>query len=315
MMGGPLRIRDSQLENVPNAVPASKKIPRGAAISGHIRWSRKTFPWVLPWVAMVIGLSGCGAMLNRLPDAGSEATSPPPPEPAMEAPPATAPPTATPTAEPTQPDTFREAINRASSAVAIGQSAQSADDWKLAVSRWQQAIALLQQVPTQSPNFDQAQAKIQEYQQHLTSAQQRASGKPIAPPAPALNRPPLPAGLVAQIPIRGRQGGIPVVSVSLRGQQGDQTFPMLFDTGATGTLITPAMAQAVGVQIEGEVQAQVADGSTVSLPIGVVEVLEVGGLQKQYVQVAIGGNVALLGQNVYGDYQIAIGSHMINLHP
>ncbi|PSR19547.1 hypothetical protein C8255_01680 [filamentous cyanobacterium CCP3] len=206
-------------------------------------------------------------------------------------------------------------MNRATSAVAIGQSAQSKDDWQLAASRWQQAIALMEQVPSSSPNHAQAQTKTQEYKQHLAAAQNRATGSIV--PAAALTPAPkavLPAGLAAQIPIEGRQGGTPVVSVTLRGSSGTQTFPMLFDTGATGTLITAEMAQAVGVITVGTVQARIADGSVVSLPVGYVDAVELGGLRREQVIVAIGGSYGLLGQDVYGDYGIAIGSHQINLH-
>lgn len=213
------------------------------------------------------------------------------------------------------PDSFREAVNRATSAVAIGQSAQSKADWQLAASRWQQAIALMEQVPSNSPNRAQAQTKVQEYRQHLAAAQNRTTDSiaPAAPPAPAPQTA-LSTGLAAQIPIQRRQGGTPIVAVTLQGRSGTQTFPMLFDTGATGTLITAEMAQAVGVTIVGETQARIADGSVVNLPIGYVDAIELGGLRRQQVQVAIGGSVGLLGQDIYGEYGIAIGSHQINLH-
>ncbi|MEA5450352.1 retropepsin-like aspartic protease [Leptolyngbya sp. CCNP1308] len=211
-------------------------------------------------------------------------------------------------------DTFREAVNRATSAVAIGQSAQSSADWQLAASRWQQAIALMEQVPSNSPNQAQAKTKAQEYKQHLASAQRRATGSIVPAPAPIAAAPALPAGLAAQIPIQRRQGGTPVVAVTLKASTGSQTFPMLFDTGATGTLITAEMAQAVGVTIVGETQARIADGSVVTLPIGLVNAVELGGLRREQVKVAIGGNYGLLGQDIYGQYGIAIGSHMIHLH-
>jgi predicted aspartyl protease len=221
------------------------------------------------------------------------------------------------------PDPFPDAINRATSAVAIGQSAQSTDDWQLAVSRWQQAIALLEQVPSNSPDYGQAQTKIQEYRQQLATAQRRAKGTglptPVASAAPAAPAvpppaPALPAGLAAQIPIQRRQGGTPVVAVTLQGSATAQTFPMLFDTGATGTLITAEMAQAVGVTIVGETQARIADGSIVRLPVGYLEAVEIGGLRREGLRVAIGGSYGLLGQDIYGQYGIAIGSHMIHLH-
>lgn len=264
--------------------------------------------------AMAWGLVGCGLSvgggsltgpaLEPSEQAALSAQTAPPPAASPEDSPAPAPPVV---------DTFREAVNRATSAVAIGQSAQSKADWQLAASRWQQAIALMEQVPTDSPNRAQAQTKAQEYRQHLASAQLRATADIVPAPAPAPTATAaLPQGLAAQIPIQRRQGGTPVVGVTLQGS-GTQTFPMLFDTGATGTLITAEMAQAVGVTVVGETRARIADGSVVTLPVGLVNV-ELGGLRREQVQVAIGGSYGLLGQDIYSQYGIAIGSHMIHLH-
>ncbi|MEO1067905.1 MAG: retropepsin-like aspartic protease [Cyanobacteria bacterium J06638_6] len=261
--------------------------------------------------SLIWSAGGCG--LN--PDDGSSAGPSMPPTPT---PPATGQPVLSQVETSPSPapvvDSFREAVNRATSAVAIGQSAQSTADWELAASRWQQAIALMEQVPRDSPNRAQAQVKAEEYRQHLTSAQRRATGGLVPAAAPDAAPPDPPVGLAAQIPIRRRQGGTPVVTVTLGGAKGNQDFPMLFDTGATGTLITAEMAQAVGVTVVGEVQARIADGSVVKLPVGYINVLEMGGLRREQVKVAIGGSQGLLGQDIYGEYGIAIGSHMIHLH-
>ncbi len=263
--------------------------------------------------AMAWGLVGCGLSVGGGPSTG------PVPEPLEQAALSAQTAAPVPAPDPSAPaplaiDTFREAVNRATSAVAIGQSAQSKTDWELAASRWQQAIALMEQVPTASPNRAQAQTKAQEYKQHLASAQRRATAGIVPAPAPApAATAALPQGLAAQIPIQRRQGGTPVVGVTLKGASGTQTFPMLFDTGATGTLITADMARAVGVTVVGETQARIADGSVVTLPVGLVNV-ELGGLRREQVKVAIGGSYGLLGQDIYGQYGIAIGSHMIHLH-
>ena len=66
--------------------------------------------------------------------------------------------------------------------------------------------------------------------------------------------------------------------------------------------------------IVGQTEAKIADGSVVSLPVGYMTSIEVGGLAKAGVLVAIGGSVGLLGQDFYGEYGIAMGSHVINLH-
>jgi len=264
-------------------------------------------------LVLVGSLLGCGGGVEGTsPTAGpvgSDPASVPAVVPAPTSPPSAAAPE--PAAIP-QADYFRDAVNRASSAAAIGQTAQSADDWSLAVARWQQAIQLMERVPTNHPQHATAQAKVAEYQQNLTIAQDRASGERPAPVAPEPQS--LPAGLAAQIPIVDRRGGTPVVQVSLTGTQGQRTMPMLFDTGATLTLITPAMARAVGVVVVDQVNVKIADGSIVTLPMGYLDTLEVGGLTKQDVLVVIGGDVALLGQDVYGEFGIAMGSHVINLH-
>jgi len=224
----------------------------------------------------------------------------------------------TPEAEPaTEPETggrdfFREGVNRAQSAVAIGQSAQSPEDWSLAASRWKQAVSMMSQVPASDPNYPTAQEKVKEYQQNLAQAERRAAGEnPTVTATAASDRP---QGLVAQIPIVNRLGGTPVVAVRLTGSQNAQQFPMLFDTGATFTLITPAMAQAIGVPIIGEMTAIVADGRSVRLPVGYIDTLEVGGLVLRDVQVGIGGDAALLGQDVYGDYGLSVGGSTISLY-
>lgn len=211
-----------------------------------------------------------------------------------------------------QTNYFNEGVTRAQSAVAIGQSAQSTDDWNLAASRWQQAVTYMQQVPNSDPNYSVAQQKVQEYGQNLASAQSRAAGEAAAPTAAAAAD--TPPGLVTSIPIVGQMGGTPVVPVTLTGSQGTQQFEMLFDTGASGTLITPAMAQAVGVVVTGSATVTVADGRRVEIPVGYVDTLQVGGLIIRDIWVGIGGDVALLGQDVYGPYGLSIGSSKIDLY-
>ena len=209
---------------------------------------------------------------------------------------------------------YQRAIDRASSAVAIGQTAQSQDDWNLAAGRWRQAIALLQEVPQDNPNYSTAQQKIKEYQQNLAATQQQANGTAAEANLAANETPAHPDGLVANIPIVRRDKGIPVVSTLLAGNRSSQRVTMLFDTGASGTLITPAMANSIGALIVGEATVQIADGSRVDMPIGYIDSIEVGGLVKEGLLVGIGGNVALLGQDFYGEYGIGISPHTINLY-
>lgn len=73
-----------------------------------------------------------------------------------------------------QSDPFPEVIDTAMDAATITQSAVSPDDWKLVVSKWQQAIALLKTVPPSHPKKALAQQKIGEYQRNLAYAKQQA---------------------------------------------------------------------------------------------------------------------------------------------
>ncbi|MBE9038037.1 hypothetical protein [aff. Roholtiella sp. LEGE 12411] len=74
-------------------------------------------------------------------------------------------------------DNFREAVNQAIGAANLTQSAKSQDDWKLVVSKWQAAIALMKVVPSSSPNYVISQQKAIEYQRNLSYAQKNAEGR------------------------------------------------------------------------------------------------------------------------------------------
>lgn len=216
-------------------------------------------------------------------------------------------------AEETEPNYFSRGVVRAESAVAIGQTAQSPDDWDLAAGRWEQAVLFMQQVPSSDPNYSVAQQKVKEYGQNLEVVRKRASEEvPLTATAPVqVNRPP---GLVATIPVVKQMGGTPVVPVTLKGSKGTQQVDMLFDTGASGTLITPSMASAVGVIITGSAVVTVADGRQVEIPVGYVDTLQVGNLVVKDLWVGIGGDIALLGQDVYGEYGLSIGKSQIDLY-
>lgn len=68
-------------------------------------------------------------------------------------------------------DTFRDAVNKAIKAANLTQLAKSPDEWKTIVSEWQEAIALMKNVPSSSQNYAIAQQKIREYQKNLNYAQ------------------------------------------------------------------------------------------------------------------------------------------------
>lgn len=67
----------------------------------------------------------------------------------------------------TQTDTFRQAVNTATRAATLSQTAKTAAEWQVIVNSWKQAIALMQQVPPNHPRHSLAQTKVGEYQSNL----------------------------------------------------------------------------------------------------------------------------------------------------
>jgi predicted aspartyl protease len=97
-----------------------------------------------------------------------------------------------------------------------------------------------------------------------------------------------------------------VIAVTFNGSQ---TYEMIVDTGASGTLITPAMATALGIQPVGETIVDTASAQGVSFALGYVDSIAVGGAVAQNVLVAMGGpelTLGLLGHDFFGNYDIII---------
>ncbi|MEH2201227.1 hypothetical protein [Nostoc sp.] len=78
-----------------------------------------------------------------------------------------------------QVDPYPDATSKAIGAATISQSAQSPDDWKLVAQMWQEAITLMQSVPSTSSNYAVSRKKAGEYQRNLVYA-----NKQITKPAP-----------------------------------------------------------------------------------------------------------------------------------
>lgn len=114
---------------------------------------------------------------------------------------------------------------------------------------------------------------------------------------------------VIQVPIKRRLSGIPVVEVQFNG---NRTFEMLFDTGASGIAITPPMAQALNVASEGVVITSTAGGK-VEVPRGRVNSVAVGGLEVTNPEVTINQylDMGLLGQGFFGVYDVTIKENVI----
>jgi predicted aspartyl protease len=139
--------------------------------------------------------------------------------------------------------------------------------------------------------------------------QATADGLPPVPSVPSAN---VGDGII-RIPIKYRAGGTPVIDVKFNGSQ---TFEMLVDTGATGTVITPDMAAALGVEQTGTAIVGTASAREVEMPLGIVESIDVGGVKIQDVTVGISDalDLGLLGQDLLAQYDITIRNETIEFH-
>lgn len=263
-------------------------------------------------------------------------------------------PAATPKAQPlepseseSEPSLFEMGRDKAVGAWSISQSAQSPDDWNLVASQYQDAIALMRRVRPQSPEFAIAQTKIREYRRQVKYAQQQANPRPVAvrepqkivvvvpqrETAPKFTLPPIEAkplspepGLpssavvipdqaVFTAPIKRRIGGTPIVEVTFNGQQ---KFEMIVDTGASGTVITQQMANALGIVTVGKAKANTASSRAVEFPVGYVNSMAVGGVIVNKIPVAIAGaelETGLLGHDFFGNYDVTIKRNVVEFRP
>ncbi|HEY9810360.1 MAG TPA: retropepsin-like aspartic protease [Halomicronema sp.] len=304
------------------------------------------------WAGLGLGSGGCntGLMGGNL-SSNSTPTTSPNPESAV---PLSVP--AKPKPKPQQPassvsndpsggKTYQLALDKAYSAASISQSAQSPDDWKLVESRWGEAITLLKSVSASSSQYKSAQGKIKEYQRYATIAKQEAikAGVPKKPDSVRVavgNSGPVvgansnsdsnmsggsgassgfaprggASGDVIQVPIKRRAGGTAVIDVTFNNQQ---TFEMILDTGASGTVITSSMAAALNVVPDGVIVASTPSHQAVRFPIGKVKSIEVGGASIQNVTVAIATQlqIGLLGQDFFSQYELTLKESVVEFRP
>lgn len=108
---------------------------------------------------------------------------------------------------------------------------------------------------------------------------------------------------VFRAPIKRLSGRTPVIEVLFNGQQ---KFEMVVDTGADRSLITKGMAKALKIPIVGAGRVTLADGNTVTLPIGRLASMGVDGSAIRNVEVAIADEMdaGLLGHDFFGDYDV-----------
>jgi predicted aspartyl protease len=251
-----------------------------------------------------------------------------------------------------EPNFFELGLDKAVGALSISQSAQSPDDWQLVISQYQEAIALMKKVSQQSPRYAIARTKIGEYQQQIQYAQQKAFFnpptaavverrvvvlvpklvppplKPLPPPIidpnikPIKKTAPIPVEPEAKpqllhqqevytVPIKRRIGGTPIIEVTFNG---NRQFEMIVDTGASGTVITQSMANALEVVPIGKAKANTASSKAVEFPIGYVDSMAVAGVTVDKVAVAIAGSeleTGLLGHDFFGDYELTIKRNVV----
>ncbi|AFZ29039.1 hypothetical protein Glo7428_0438 [Gloeocapsa sp. PCC 7428] len=228
-----------------------------------------------------------------------------------------------------QPSQFELALDKATAAYTISQSARSADDWRLVVSKWQEALALMKAVPTDSQQRAIAQKKITEYQQNIEYAQQQVNLNStttpqleslplnaVEPEVPEVLPPLEQDQTVIRIPVKRRESGTPVINVTFNGTQ---KFEMIVDTGASNTVITQAIATALGIKPTTTAKANTASDRGVEFLIGYVDTIEVGGVVVNNLPVAIAPSAqletGLLGHDFFQNYDLTFKRDVIEFRP
>jgi aspartyl protease family protein len=113
------------------------------------------------------------------------------------------------------------------------------------------------------------------------------------------------------VPIIGRKNDIPIVEVTFNDQQ---TFSMLFDTGASSTLITHDMAKKMDLIPVGKTQGVIANGSVATFTFAFVKTQRTSERLKRYMGVAIAPpelEMGLLGQDFFEGYDFTIKENVI----
>jgi predicted aspartyl protease len=113
------------------------------------------------------------------------------------------------------------------------------------------------------------------------------------------------------VPIRERQQNIPIVEVTFNNQY---KFPLLFDTGASGTVITRSMAVKMRLKPVATTAMAVADGSVVPFGVTQIKSQKIGTRIKRDVLVSVAPpamDVGLLGQDFFEGYNYTIKGDVI----
>jgi len=112
--------------------------------------------------------------------------------------------------------------------------------------------------------------------------------------------------------VKRRIGGTPTVDVTFNGQH---SYEMLFDTGASSTVISADMATAMGIKKERQIMASTA-GGVVPAYLGRASSVQSGNLTHKDLVIGISDHISglgLLGQDFFGDYDVTIKQDAIIL--
>lgn len=232
---------------------------------------------------------------------------------------------------PSQLAAYQAGINLASSAYSLSQSAVSPDDWSLIASRWQRASDQLKTVSVEDEHYETAQRKVIEYARNadyaiaqLQSLQRSAQTPPSTRrslasvqtnvrPSPAISsssasKP----SKVVQVPVIRRLNGTPVVRVTFNGER---SYDMILDTGASRTLITRQMANELGVVVTEKMVAATASENEVTFDIGPLSSISIEEITLRDARVSIGDAIAigLLGNDFLHGYDVTIRTNTVEL--
>lgn len=211
-------------------------------------------------------------------------------------------------------EVYQDAITKADAANAIGQSATSKDDWLLVAHNLEDSVQMLKsitKVPTSS-QYVVATKILPKYEEKLATARNKAASFVSKSPlnvAPSSQVATTTKNNTFSIPIQQKLGGIPVIEVTFNGRP----VPMLLDTGASHTLVTPSIARQLQLQASGNSQAKTANG-TATFQVATIDQIKFGAGERNNVLVAIGQNdlpYGLLGHDVYDGYDITLKENSI----
>ncbi len=131
-------------------------------------------------------------------------------------------------------------------------------------------------------------------------------------PEPTLERTAISSGTpgVYQAKIVRRNQGIPVIEVVFNE---NQSFEMMVDTGASATVITPVMAEMLGVIPTGRGLADTPSQKNAEFEIGLVRSVDISGARSLNLPVAIAPalDMGLLGQDFFSQYDVTIKEDVI----